>query len=178
MKHTYKTPHSFDGENDFELSILYNYSPGAPQLGPSYSSGGEPAESPEIDVLGVMVNDRAATPEQWDQVVENERLYNEMALNAADYIAAAAAEYRAEKRMNNMLAYHNDPAIKSKLLADLQAHADADLLIKGQYWQNGKRLRCRLYVEQPGRKEYFRPRRIRNPPRHPANVGAVGRYNL
>ena len=37
-----------------------------------------------------------------------------------------------------MLAYHNDPAIKSKLLADLQAHADADRLVKGQYWENGK----------------------------------------
>lgn len=37
-----------------------------------------------------------------------------------------------------MLAYHNDPAIKAKLLADLQAHADADQLVKGQYWQNGK----------------------------------------
>jgi len=40
--------------------------------------------------------------------------------------------------VNNMLAYHNDPAIKSKLLADLQAHADADRLVKGQYWENGK----------------------------------------
>ena len=37
-----------------------------------------------------------------------------------------------------MLAYHNDPAIKSKLLADLQDHADADRLVKGQYWENGK----------------------------------------
>jgi len=37
-----------------------------------------------------------------------------------------------------MSAYHNDPAIKSKLLADLQAHADADRLVKGQYWENGK----------------------------------------
>ena len=37
-----------------------------------------------------------------------------------------------------MLAYHNDQAIKSKLLADLQAHADADRLVKGQYWENGK----------------------------------------
>jgi hypothetical protein len=37
-----------------------------------------------------------------------------------------------------MLAYHNDPAIKSKLLADLQAHADADRLVKGQYWESGK----------------------------------------
>jgi len=37
-----------------------------------------------------------------------------------------------------MLAYHSTPAIKSKLLADLQAHADADRLVKGQYWENGK----------------------------------------
>jgi len=37
-----------------------------------------------------------------------------------------------------MLAYHNDPAIKFKLLADLQAHADADRIVKGQYWDNGK----------------------------------------
>ena len=37
-----------------------------------------------------------------------------------------------------MIAYHNDPAIKAKLLADLQAHADADRLVKGQYWENGK----------------------------------------
>ena len=46
-----------------------------------------------------------------------------------------------------MLAYHNDPAIKSKLLADLQAHADADRLVKGQYWENGKgcAVGCTLY---------------------------------
>ena len=37
-----------------------------------------------------------------------------------------------------MRAYHNDPAIKLKLLADLQAHADADHIVKGQYWDNGK----------------------------------------
>ena len=37
-----------------------------------------------------------------------------------------------------MRAYHNDPGLKSKLLADLQAHADADRLVKGQYWESGK----------------------------------------
>ena len=37
-----------------------------------------------------------------------------------------------------MLAYHNDPALKAKLLADLQVHADADQLVKGQYWEDGK----------------------------------------
>ena len=102
MKHTYKTTHSFDGENEVELSILYNYTHGTmSDSGPTYDSAGDPPAYPEIDVLGVMVNDRAATPEQFDQVVENARLWDEMVLNAADNIAdehAAAAEYRAEMR--------------------------------------------------------------------------------
>lgn len=37
-----------------------------------------------------------------------------------------------------MLAYHGDPAIKRKYLARVRAHAKADELIKGQYWQDGK----------------------------------------
>lgn len=37
-----------------------------------------------------------------------------------------------------MLAYHNNPQIKSDILDQLQAHMDADELAKGQYWENGK----------------------------------------
>jgi hypothetical protein len=100
MKLTYKCTHSFDGENDVEISILYRYIPGTmSDTGPTYDSGGEPAQYPEIDMLGLMVDGRAATPTQWDQVTENERLYDEMLLHAAECIAderAAAAEYRAE----------------------------------------------------------------------------------
>jgi len=101
MKHTYETTHSFDGENDFHLSILYTMTPGAPARGSTYDCAGEPAEYPEIDVLNIMVNDRAATPEQWDQVTENERLYEEMMLHASDCIADerdAAAEYHNEMK--------------------------------------------------------------------------------
>ena len=99
MKLTYTTTHSFDGENDVELRILYEYAPGAPERGPSYDCGGEPATDPEIDVLGIMVDGIASTPDQWDQVIENERLYDEMMAHGADCMAderAAAAEYRAE----------------------------------------------------------------------------------
>ena len=102
MKHTYKTPFSFDGENEVELSILYTMTSGTmSDSGPTYDCAGEPPAYPEVDVLGVMVDDRAATPDQWDQVVENERLYDEMMMNAADNIAderAAAAEYRRESK--------------------------------------------------------------------------------
>lgn len=37
-----------------------------------------------------------------------------------------------------MLAYHNDPSIKTALLAQLEGHRLADQIVKGQYWQNGK----------------------------------------
>jgi hypothetical protein len=37
-----------------------------------------------------------------------------------------------------MLAYHNDPTIKEQILAQLQAHHDADEFVKGVYWENGK----------------------------------------
>jgi len=37
-----------------------------------------------------------------------------------------------------MLAYHNDPAIKACILAQLQAHYVADEIVQGQYWQNGR----------------------------------------
>lgn len=101
MKFTYTTMHSFDGENDVELSILYEYTPGAPERGPTYDCGGTPAESPEVIVLGMMVNDRAATNEQWDAVMADESLYDYLLLHGADCTAderAAAAEYRAEMK--------------------------------------------------------------------------------
>lgn len=37
-----------------------------------------------------------------------------------------------------MLTFHNDPAIKEKFIARVKAHKEADRLVKGQYWENGK----------------------------------------
>jgi len=37
-----------------------------------------------------------------------------------------------------MLAYHNDPNIKSAILAQLEAHAKADEIVQGVSWDNGK----------------------------------------
>ena len=37
-----------------------------------------------------------------------------------------------------MLAYHNDPSIKARYLARVKAHAEADEIIKGRYWEAGK----------------------------------------
>lgn len=40
--------------------------------------------------------------------------------------------------MQTMRAFHSDPAVKEKYLNRVQAHAAADELIKGTYWENGK----------------------------------------
>jgi hypothetical protein len=37
-----------------------------------------------------------------------------------------------------MLSFHSDPAIKSNYLARVAGHADADEIVKGRYWENGK----------------------------------------
>jgi hypothetical protein len=37
-----------------------------------------------------------------------------------------------------MLSFHSDPSIKLNYLARLAGHADADEIVKGRYWENGK----------------------------------------
>jgi len=53
-----------------------------------------------------------------------------------------------------MLAYHNDPQLKQQILQQLQRHYDADEIVKGQYWQDGKgcAVGCTLHTDQ--HKEY------------------------
>ena len=40
--------------------------------------------------------------------------------------------------MTKLLAYHNDPAIKAEYLARVKAHAEADEIKHGFYWEGGK----------------------------------------
>ena len=97
----YQCTHSFDGENEVELQITYEYTPPTPARGPSYSCAGEPPGYSEVDVLGILVDGRTATANEFDAVCENVRLFEEMEMHGADCIAderAAAAEYRAAMR--------------------------------------------------------------------------------
>ena len=101
MKLTYTTTHSFDGENDVELSIVYVYTQPTPARGPTYDCGGEPAGYTEVEVISMLVDGVPANMEQMCQVDECTRLYEEMELHGAECMAderAAAAEYRAESR--------------------------------------------------------------------------------
>ena len=37
-----------------------------------------------------------------------------------------------------LVAYHNDAAVKTAIMAQLAAHRAADEIVQGQYWENGK----------------------------------------
>ncbi len=40
--------------------------------------------------------------------------------------------------MEKLLSFHNDPKIKKKYVDRVKAHAKADEIIKGKYWEGGK----------------------------------------
>jgi hypothetical protein len=40
--------------------------------------------------------------------------------------------------MSDLLSFHNDPKTKEKYVTRLKAHAEADEIIKGRYWEDGK----------------------------------------
>lgn len=42
------------------------------------------------------------------------------------------------KQRENMKAYHGDHALKERVMKELAEHREADRLVKGQYWENGK----------------------------------------
>ena len=55
-----------------------------------------------------------------------------------------------------MLAYHNDPTVKTAIIVQLEAHRAADQLIKGQYWEDGKGCAVGCTVHSSNHKAYER----------------------
>lgn len=80
-RHTLETAWCFDGSEDVDLVIVYDFIPGSPERGPSYYSGGEPAEPAECDVISAMIDGQPATDEElaviqaedvlWQRMVDN-----------------------------------------------------------------------------------------------------------
>ena len=53
-----------------------------------------------------------------------------------------------------MEAFHNDSLIKEKYITRLQAHYQADEIIKGQYWKNGKGCAVGCTIHSSNHEEY------------------------
>ncbi len=50
------------GTQDVVLAVTFAYVPGTPARGPSYASGGEPADPPEVDLLTIEWSEK---PQPW-----------------------------------------------------------------------------------------------------------------
>jgi hypothetical protein len=64
--------HNRHDEDENEVVVYYTYHPGYPQLGPTYSCGGEPAEPPEVEIVkvvtvdGVVIEPTGAELDAWE----------------------------------------------------------------------------------------------------------------
>ena len=56
--------------------------------------------------------------------------------------------------MTALISYHNDPKIKDDILEQLKRHYDADEIIKGQYWHEGKGCAVGCTLHGSSHKEY------------------------
>lgn len=88
-QHTVTLNHSFDGDNDVTLKLLYTYSPGHAGRYPTYDCAGEPPEAPEVEVLTVSVKpeyaaEHNATDDEFDMVVCSDYLWQKLCEAAED----------------------------------------------------------------------------------------------
>ena len=106
-KHSYRTGltiHLHDGaEHEFDVVIDFDFVPGSPERGPSYASGGEPADPPEVDITSVRVFDewnieRAAIAAAIRWFVESDIAIEDCLIETASEDDRAAREEAAERR--------------------------------------------------------------------------------
>jgi len=67
---------SDDDETEIDLIITYTCTPAQAARGPSYASGGEPAEPAELEILDVTYEGgRAVSPELYQKIVDDHDIY-------------------------------------------------------------------------------------------------------
>jgi cobalamin biosynthesis protein CobT len=93
----------WEDEDGNAFTVECSVSPGQPERGPSYSSGGEPAEAPEVEILRVIEDDTGkerpdlvgVIEEGWRDEIEEQAIENAEDRHVAAY--EDACERRAEE---------------------------------------------------------------------------------
>jgi hypothetical protein len=80
-------------EEEQEFTVTYTISKGYPASGPSYASGGEPAEPPQVELLTVEMDGKPYDGDDVDWLVTYIEENHDYAAEAAD-----RAEYFADQR--------------------------------------------------------------------------------
>lgn len=112
----YATSVSFGGDTptaEFEVELTYTFLPGSPERGPTYASGGEPPDPPEVDDVRLELVDGRPRPWQDGPHLDQKRNDDELEESVIDKLydaliedgeaqyrdeMVAAMEYRAEAR--------------------------------------------------------------------------------
>lgn len=111
-KHKLRTVLSFEGDPEIEVEIAFTFLRGAPERGPNYWSGGQPADPDEIEFIGAarLFNGKpepfcgpsAALAQEWlDDIASHWLETDEGQAEAIEAVADdddAAREYAAEMR--------------------------------------------------------------------------------
>jgi len=58
------------GLGEIAVDIVYTYTPGRPARGPSYASGGEPADPPEVEFVSAALPEGTLNPHHQTMLVE------------------------------------------------------------------------------------------------------------
>jgi hypothetical protein len=69
-----QVPVSID-DIEIMLDVTYSYSPGAPEQGPSYASGGQPAEAAEIEITSIKVKGTEVPLWFWAAVIAGDTVH-------------------------------------------------------------------------------------------------------
>ena len=103
---------------DLDLQVDYNLTEGRPEQGPTYSSGGEPAEGPEVEFgnVKVLTNDNAVyfNPSAWFINLATDTIINYILENHEESEEEDRADYEYDKakdeydELRGTLDYVND----------------------------------------------------------------------
>jgi hypothetical protein len=88
----------WEDEDGNAFTVECSVTPGQPERGPSYSSGGEPAEAPEVDVLRVLDDTGKERPDLIALVEADFERIEEQAIEDAEDSHLAAYEDACERR--------------------------------------------------------------------------------
>jgi hypothetical protein len=81
IRGTYSQQVSIDVDGtEVLVDVRYFYTPGSPEQGPSYASGGQPAEPPDIEIENVTVNS-LPVPDWFADIVYESETVHEQVLN-------------------------------------------------------------------------------------------------
>lgn len=104
MAYELTTVFSFDGENEHDIVVTFDYTPGQREIGPSMNDPGSPAEPPEIEYGDITVDGIPATSTQSDQIIESDSIWQkciDWAQDDEEDRRADATDARADARRDD-----------------------------------------------------------------------------